>query len=50
MIRITQLKLPVEHDRDQLQKRVCAMLRVKPSRLADVRILRRAVDARKKDD
>ena len=50
MIRITQLKLPVQHDKEELLKRASAALRVRPSRIRDLCILRRAVDARHKDD
>jgi uncharacterized FAD-dependent dehydrogenase len=50
MIQITQLKLPVEHTEKDLEERIAAALRIRPSELKSWRIIRRAVDARKKEE
>jgi len=50
MIKITQIKLPIEHDGYALRKSVCSVLRVKDARISGTEVIRRAVDARHKDD
>ena len=46
MIRINQVKLPVEHTTEALHKKVQELLKYKGS--MDVEIVKRALDARKK--
>lgn len=50
MIRITQLKLPVEHSVEELKERVARMLRKSQDEIGSVAIRRQSLDARKKPD
>ena len=47
MIKITQLKLPIEHKREDLDKKVCKLLQIPPNKLYGIEILKRSLDARK---
>lgn len=48
MIRIRDISLPPEHNAGQLQYEAARLLRLPPSRIRQLRIVRRSVDARKK--
>ena len=48
MLRVTQIRLPVGHDPEELLKKTAAKLRLPVSALREFQIERRAVDARKK--
>ena len=48
MIRITQLKLPITHTREDLEKKAAKLLRVGPGEVKSLRIVKQSVDARKK--
>lgn len=49
--KISDLAIPLDRDTPaQLKKAVCAALRLKPDQVPVVRLARRSVDARKKDD
>ena len=48
MLRINQLKLPVGHTRQELERKVLKLLRV--SQTPEIKIVRRSVDARKKPE
>ena len=50
MIRIREIALPPEHNVAQLPYEAAQMLRIPNSRIRDLRIVRRSVDARKKPD
>ncbi len=50
MIRISQLKLPVNHTPDALEKKICQQLKIKKEELSSWKIVRRSLDARKKPD
>lgn len=50
MIRINQLKMPLGHSADSLKARAAKTLRVRENRIADLKIVKRSVDARKKPD
>ena len=50
MIRISQLKLPVDHTPDALEKKICQQLKIKKEELSSWKIVRRSLDARKKPD
>lgn len=50
MIRISQLKLPVQHTAAQLEEKVCQQLKIQKTDLISWNIVRRSVDARKKPD
>src|SRR5436305_10582060 len=48
MLRITELKLPLDHAPDALALAVAARLRIAPAELTSVHVAKRSVDARKK--
>lgn len=48
MLRINQLRLPVGHTREELERKVQKLLGI--SQIDEIRIIRRSVDARKKPD
>lgn len=50
MIRISQLKLPIQHTAAQLEEKVCQQLKIQKTDLISWNIVRRSVDARKKPD
>ena len=47
MIKINQLKLPIGHKKEDLEKKVCKLLQIPPSKLYGIEILKRSLDARK---
>lgn len=47
MIKINQLKLPIEHKKEDLEKKICKLLQIPPAKLYSVEILKRSLDARK---
>ncbi len=49
MIRIQQLKLPVLHTKEELEEKILRTLRIRREELKDWNIVRRSIDARKKD-
>lgn len=50
MIRINQLKLPIGHNQEELQKKAAKMLRISPEAIQSLHIVKQSVDARKKED
>lgn len=50
MIRINQIKLPIEHTDMQLRKKVCKALHISDEQLLAISIAKRSIDARKKPD
>ena len=50
MIRISQLKLPLDYENTPLRVHAARALRISPDQVADVRLRRRSVDARDKGD
>lgn len=50
MIKITQLKLSIEHTEDDLKKAICKTLKIKEEKLRSYRLLKKSIDARKKND
>ena len=50
MIRISQLKLPVDHKQWDLKKKAAKLLRVSPEEIRKLNVVRRSVDARKKEE
>ncbi len=50
MLRITQLKLPVEHTKEQLEKKLLKTAHIKGSELKTYTIRKRSLDARKKPE
>ncbi len=49
MIRISQLKLPITHTEKQLHEKAARLLRVPAESLGKVTVVRRSIDARRKD-
>ena len=50
MIRIREIAMPPEHNPDQLLFEAAKLLRISPSKIREVKLVRRSVDARKKPD
>jgi len=50
MIRIRDIQLPPEHNAHQLQYEAAQLLRISPSKIKGMHLVRRSVDARKKPD
>lgn len=50
MIRINEIKLSLDADKTDLKKAILSILRISESQLSDYRIVRKSVDARKKDN
>ena len=48
MIRISQIKLPVEHTMEELKRAAARELKVPEERIQSLSVSRRSVDARKK--
>lgn len=50
MIRINQLKLPVNHGETALKKKIARQLKIPEERISEIRIVKQSVDARKKEE
>ncbi|MBS6195285.1 MAG: NAD(P)-binding protein [Clostridiales bacterium] len=50
MIRISQLKLPLNHTRRMMEEKICQQLKIKNTDLISWKIVKRSVDARKKPE
>lgn len=50
MIRINQIKLPIEHTDAQLHKKVCKALRISKNQILELSVAKRSIDARKKPE
>lgn len=50
MIRISQIKLPIRHDQQMLEEKICRQLRIHPGDITSWNIVRRSVDARQKPE
>lgn len=50
MIRISQLKLPVTHTRDDLERKLARTIRVSPEQIHSYKIVKQSIDARKKEE
>ena len=50
MLRVTGLSMPLSYSERDLRKKICAELRIAPAALLRVRLHRRSVDARRKDN
>lgn len=48
MIRINQVKLPLDHSEDALQRYVLEVLSISEQQLVDIHVFKRGYDARKK--
>ena len=47
MIKINQLKLPIDHKWEDLEKKVCKLLQIPATKLQGIELLKRSLDARK---
>lgn len=50
MIRINQIKLPIEHDEAQLEQKILKALKIKKNQLIHYKIAKKSIDARKKPE
>lgn len=50
MIRINQLKLPIEHSEQDLKDKIAKILRIQPEQLLSYQIRKKSIDARKKQE
>ena len=49
MLRLSELKLPLDHDEDELPKAVLRRLRISAEQLLELRLVKRSIDARRRD-
>ena len=50
MIRVSQLKLPVEHNEEQFCQKIEKSLKIKKDQIKKLQIVKKSIDARKKPD
>lgn len=50
MIRISQIKLPVNYTKDMLEKKVCRILKVQKDEIFSIKLAKCSIDARKKPE
>lgn len=50
MLRINQLKLPISHTEEDLKRKASKLLRIPPSRMLELHIIKQSIDARKKPE
>ena len=50
MIRVSQLKLPVEHSEEQFYQKIEKSLKIKRDQIKKLQIVKKSIDARKKPD
>ena len=50
MLRVNQIKLPLDHAEDALAEAVCRRLKLQPHQLLSHRVVKRSVDARRQQD
>lgn len=50
MLRVNQVKIKVEHTKEQLVRKTADVLRIPPSEIQELQIVRQSIDARKKPD
>ncbi|MFM2080718.1 MAG: hypothetical protein RLZZ219_1400 [Cyanobacteriota bacterium] len=48
MLRLSELKLPLDHDGEALGAAICRRLRIRPDQLRQQRVVKRSVDARRR--
>ena len=48
MIRISQIKVPLEHTQEDVLRKAAALLRIAPSAILSWQIVKKSIDARKK--
>ncbi len=50
MIRVNQIRMPLEHSTEDLLHKTAKILRIKPDRIEALQIVKKSIDARKKPD
>lgn len=50
MIRINQIKMPIEHSEEELRSKLCRTLHIAPEELLEFRIRRQSIDARRRQE
>ena len=50
MIRVSQLKLPVEHSEEQFYQKIEKSLKIKRDQIKKLQIVKKSIDARKKPE
>ena len=50
MLRIQQVKLPIEHSEEDLLLKAAEALKIKKEEIKELSIFRKSIDARKKDE
>lgn len=50
MLRVNQVKIKVEHTKEQLVRKTADVLRIPPTEIQELQIVRQSIDARKKPD
>ena len=50
MIRINQIKMPIEHSTHQLKEKAAKLLKIKEHQIKELRIVKKSIDARKKPE
>ena len=49
MLRLSELRLPLEHGSNDLREAVLRRLRIPPDQLLEQRLVKRSIDARRRD-
>ena len=50
MLRINEIKVPLEYTQEDLIKKCAKTLRIKPTDITGVSVYKKSIDSRKKDD
>ncbi len=50
MIRINQVKMPMEHSMEMLEEKAAKLLKIKPNQIKELQIQKKSIDARKKPE
>ena len=50
MIRLSQVKLPIDHSREDLKKKAARALRISPEAIQELAIVKQSIDARKREE
>ncbi len=49
MIRLSQVKLPISHSREELEQKAAKALKISPGQIKGLQIIKQSIDARKRD-
>ena len=49
IIRISQISMPLSHTQEEVKKKACKIAQIPSREIADIRIVKQSVDARKKE-